>query len=417
MSEQETQDPRLDGHDRGFPLEAAGLRVSDIADQGWSLTDDFETPIATIRVDHLHHNVQVMRSWCDVHDAELWPHAKTVMSPQLLALQSENGAAGVTAASFGQARLLLEWGASAVLIANQVVQSRAAAWLAARVARTGQQVLSYVDSLDGIRVLDTAARAAGTTLDVLLELGAPGARTGIRETSEAEPLVRELRATPHLRLVGVAGYEGSFGADRSEEALARVDAFLVRQAALLTHLIDSAALDTDRPVFSAGGSMYFDRVAQAFRDLGTPGRLVLRSGCYLLHDTGLFHNATPLPDSGETPGLRAALTVWGTVHSRPEPTRAYLDIGRRDAGFDQGLPRPLRRVPVGSRDVAPFTSATTVQLNDQHLHLELPADSPVRVGDRIEFGISHPCTTMDKWRTLALVDDAGAVVGAVNTRF
>lgn len=417
MSDPHLLDPRLDGYDRGFPPAAAGLQASEVGDRGWTLHGHFDTPIATIRGDHLTHNAALMRDWCAGRDAELWPHAKTVMSPQLISLQRESGAQGFTAATFAQARLLLDWDVPGVLIANQIVQPRAAEWLTRKVAASGQELLCYVDGIHGIQVLEAAARTSGTALPVLLELGAPQARTGIRSGAEVEGLRRELDRSPHLRLVGVAGYEGSFGADRSRESLLRVDAFLERQVELLAELVAAGAINCDRPLFSAGGSMYFDRVESARRKLPVEHRLLLRSGCYLLHDTGLFENATPLQEGPGAPGLRAALTVWGTVHSRPEATRAYLDIGRRDVGNDQGLPRPLRRLPLGEGHAEAFDQATVVQLNDQHLHLELSADSPVGVGDRIEFGISHPCTTMDKWRALAVVEEDGAVTGAVSTRF
>ena len=411
-----TTDQVLDGHDRGFPAASRGLLASEVGVRRWHLARDFETPIATIREDHVLHNAAVMRRWCAEHAAELWPHAKTVMSPELIALQLEHGATGLTAATAAQARLLLEWGAPRVFVANQLVQPTAARDLARWSAERGREVLSYVDSAAGVRILQAAASEVGAVLPVVLELGAPGARSGIRSPEDAAPILEQLRASAAVHLVGVAGYEGSFGADRSGAALERVDGFLRDLGGLLRELVRDGAMKSDRPVFSAGGSMYFDRVELAARDLGVEHRLVIRSGCYLLHDVGLFAAATPLPD-GEREGLRAALSVWGTVHSRPEPTMAYLDIGRRDVGFDQGLPVPQRRLPVGSLEPERFSAATAVQLNDQHLHVRLPADSPVGVGDRIEFGVSHPCTTMDKWRTIAVVDEPGAVVGAVTTRF
>lgn len=410
-------DPVLDGYDRGLPPASRGLRVSELGAQHWRLAEHLETPLATIRLDHLEHNARVMRAWCADRQAEIWPHAKTIMSPQLIRLQLDHGAPGVTAATETQARLLLDWGVPAVLIANQIVQPAAAKRIAERIASTSQRVMCYVDSPHGVQVLGAAAEAAGATMDVLLELGAPGVRSGVRTIGEGIEISTLVHAQPGLRLAGVAGYEGSFGADRSEAALTAVDAFLDTQLELLRDLHRRGLLGTDTPVFSAGGSMFFDRVADAHARLDIPARLVIRSGCYLLHDIGLFADATPLRETDDTPGLRAALSVWGTVHSRPEPTRAYLDIGRRDAGFDQGLPQPIRRLAHGQTTATEFHAARTVQLNDQHLHLELPADSPVQVGDRIEFGVSHPCTTMDKWRTIVLVDEAGAVLDAVSTRF
>jgi D-serine dehydratase len=57
-------------------------------------------------------------------------------------------------------------------------------------------------------------------------------------------------------------------------------------------------------------------------------------------------------------------------------------------------------------------------LNDQHAYLHFdPAATAPRVGDRVALGISHPCTTFDKWPLLLAVDDDYAVRYAVNTFF
>ena len=47
----------------------------------------------------------------------------------------------------------------------------------------------------------------------------------------------------------------------------------------------------------------------------------------------------------------------------------------------------------------------------------VPADSPLQVGDMVALGISHPCTTFDKWQLIYLVDDAYNVTGAIRTFF
>ena len=58
-----------------------------------------------------------------------------------------------------------------------------------------------------------------------------------------------------------------------------------------------------------------------------------------------------------------------------------------------------------------------VKMNDQHAYLELPPEHPLRVGDLVATGISHPCTTFDKWPLMLLTDDHYRVTGAINTFF
>jgi D-serine deaminase-like pyridoxal phosphate-dependent protein len=163
-------------------------------------------------------------------------------------------------------------------------------------------------------------------------------------------------------------------------------------------------VETDEILVTAGGSTYFDLVADELT--GWPAdlavRTVLRSGCYLTHDDGLYRRSSPLP------GLRPALTVWAQVVSRPEPGLALVTMGRRDVSFDAGLP-----VPYGLSD------AEVTALNDQHAYLRIgPADRDrVEVGSWLRFGVSHPCTTFDKWQLIPLLDDDGRAVDLVRTFF
>jgi D-serine deaminase-like pyridoxal phosphate-dependent protein len=171
----------------------------------------------------------------------------------------------------------------------------------------------------------------------------------------------------------------------------------------------AGSVETDRILVTAGGSTYFDRVTRALTNWpdGPAVRTVLRSGCYLTHDDGLYDRTSPL--SAE---LVAALSVWAQVISRPEPGLAMVAMGRRDVSFDQGMPVP-RSVP----------GARVTRLHDQHAFLELTGDDDeivadaVMVGDWLEFGLSHPCTTFDKWQLIPVLDDDGRVVELIRTFF
>jgi D-serine dehydratase len=49
--------------------------------------------------------------------------------------------------------------------------------------------------------------------------------------------------------------------------------------------------------------------------------------------------------------------------------------------------------------------------------MSLPAGADMQVGDMIGLGVSHPCTTFDKWRLLYVVDDGYNIASAVQTYF
>lgn len=83
------------------------------------------------------------------------------------------------------------------------------------------------------------------------------------------------------------------------------------------------------------------------------------------------------------------------------------------------MPVPLLQFRPG-RDETPRVLTRDweiVGLNDQHAHLRFPQNAGIAVGDMLALGVSHPCTTLDKWQMLYLVDDAYAVQSAVRTFF
>jgi len=152
--------------------------------------------------------------------------------------------------------------------------------------------------------------------------------------------------------------------------------------------------------------------------------IVLRPGCYLTHDVGSYKRAqerilacNPVAKK-MSDGLVTALHIWAYVQSVPEPTRAIIGLGRRDAAFDSGLPTPALHHRPG--DAAPKPAPkqwTMTKIMDQHAYLQITAGDDIRVGDMIAFDISHPCLTFDKWRVLQVVNEKYEVVDVVQTYF
>ena len=87
--------------------------------------------------------------------------------------------------------------------------------------------------------------------------------------------------------------------------------------------------------------------------------------------------------------------------------------------YDPLLPVPHLWYRPGSspRQPAKLAGHKCVNLNDQHGFLDVPADSPLQVGDMVGFGISHPCLTFDKWQLIVLTDHDYNVVDAIRTYF
>jgi D-serine deaminase-like pyridoxal phosphate-dependent protein len=342
-----------------------------------------------------------MAAFCAEHGVDLAPHGKTPMAPQLALEQLAAGAWGMTAATPTQAAIFADAGVRRIVIANQVVDRAGLRWIR---ERPDVELLCLVDSVEGVERLD-----GDRPLDVLVELGAPGTRAGCRDEASALAVAEAVTRSRSLRLAGVEAYEGVVAMDRTPENEAAVDALLERLERTLTLLEEHGHLaGRDEVLLSAGGSVWMDRVAQL---TGPPGRrVVLRSGCYLTHDHGLYADASPLT------GLRPALELLAAVLSRPEPGLAIVGFGRRDCSYDSGLPvANLHQADGRLREVAPG-EMTVKSLGDQHAFVDCAEPGPA-VGDLLGFGLSHPCTVFDKWRLVFSVDDSYTVTGGVLTFF
>jgi D-serine deaminase-like pyridoxal phosphate-dependent protein len=377
----------LDWRYKGLPPDATS--IDDLIGRRVPV-DGFPSPVAILDGPAMTGNLDRYAAFCADRGLLFAPHVKTTMAPALAAEQARRGAWGFTVANVAQARVLRAFGVRRILIAHGVVDAAAVDWLAAQQEQA--EVYCWVDSPAAV------ANLAGRPIPVFVELGLPGGRTGARGVSAAVEVARAVDAAPGLRLAGVAGYEGSYGHDRSSGDVAAVRGHLAE----LVRLADAVDAET----VTAGGSAYPDLVAEAFAGLG--GRqAVLRSGAYVAHDDGYYAGLSPFP-------LEPALRVWSTVVSTPEPGLAFLNMGKRDVSYDLDLPVPLQILRDGA--LRPVERVSVTALNDQHAYLSDPARE-VAVGDWVVCGISHPCTMFERWRALPVVDSGHRVTDLVHTFF
>ena len=418
-------DPLLDATSKGFPQACAPLRRSAIGAQGWNvLAGDLPLPLAVVKRDALQHNLGWMQRYADDAGVRFAPHGKTTMSPQLFRRQLDAGAWGLTFATVAQLRIGVEAGARRCLIANQVLDAGDLAAIGALQAEhAGLRVLFLLDSLAQLALIE--ATRPEQPFEVLLEIGVPGGRSGCRTFDEALALARRARASTALRLAGIECYEGLGAKGDSELDRAYAGALMARVTEIALQCDREHLFEADEVLVSAGGSAIFDLVVPALRPaLSRPVAGLLRSGCYVTHDHGLYRRMVAVANLrlGCDDGLQSALEVWALVQSLPEPGLAILAVGRRDLSYDIELPIPIAhaaRAARGSRDVRAAPADWKISgLNDQHAYLRFDGGDPgLAVGDRIVLGISHPCTTFDKWRWMPVVDADYRVVDALVTCF
>jgi D-serine dehydratase len=371
----------------------------------------FPLPTATLLRAELEHNIATMAAYCADSRVLLAPHGKTTMSPQLLRRQLAAGARAVSAATAWQASAMTEMGVRRILLANEVVDSGSVRLLHELLtAHPDLDLWCYADSPAALAAIESLPRVR-----VLVELGPPGGRTGVRDDDEAVALARQAAAGP-ATFAGVAAFEGLIHSGSLGAALAQVDHLLHRMASVALAVSDVVGPD---PIVTVGGSSYFDRVVELLPSAldMTAYRIVLRSGCYVTHDAGEYDAESPFGAKPRGPHrFREALRIWAPVLSMPEPARAIAGIGRRDASADAGLPVP-REMRRGSTVEALDPAVRVVAVNDQHAYLDVPASVRLDVGDLVGFGISHPCTTFDKWRAIPIVENDGTIVEIAATYF
>jgi D-serine dehydratase len=425
-----TLDFNLNASFKNYPQAAAPGLGSGLGARGWRLlNDDLPYPVATLNLSTLKHNLAWMQNYAHSKGVALAPHGKTSLSPEILAMQLAAGAWGLTFATVYQAGIGVSAGARRIIIANQVLSSADLAGLYSLMQRHDDlRVWFLVDSLAQLSVIEEWALQHGARhpFDVLLEVGIPGKRTGCRTLTEALELARAIAASASTRLGGVECYEGGVATCDSEHD-AREVTELVRRVLEVVGVCDAEALWADPQILlTAGGSAVFDLVVPLLqaKGLSRPVWGVLRSGCYVTHDHGNYHRFLQKLQQREglSSSLQPALVVWSLVQSVPEPGLALLSCGRRDISYDLELPLVQRLARRGVRQMSelltPPSDWRITSLNDHHAYLQFdPSGLVPRVGDRVSLGISHPCTTFDKWRWMPVLDDEGLVVSAIHTCF
>lgn len=404
--------------DRSFP--DGEIALSEAGRQGWNLLGgDFHFPVAALKASALERNLRLMQDYCRAHDVLLAPHAKTTMSPDLVALQLDAGAWGVTVANVQQARVFINAGVHRLLIANPVVGESDLTYLTEqRRTNPDLQILTLVDSVETARLLDAAMQTYAPGLSrqpVLLEVGYTHGRGGVRTTEAAIVTATAIRRSQNLELVGVEGFEGLMPGRDVDAQRHEARRFMDWAGEVVRELQTREFLDPHTTLVSFGGSSFFDVVVECFRDQwhGPRVDILLRSGCYLTHDHGVYARTSPFIDQ-EPPPL-PALEVWAEVLARPEPDLVIAGLGRRDISTDSDLPIPLSLRRHG--EIRNALGMRTHAVNDQHTFVTVSDDDDVQVGDLVSFGVSHPCTTFDKWRVFTIVSDDYEVIDAVRTYF
>jgi D-serine dehydratase len=393
---------------KGFPIDSYGKTLEQfLATKPNLFTANFQFPIMVLKEAAIKNNIAQMMSFCNSVDAQLAPHVKTTMSPQLAQMQVAAGATALTIANFWQGRIFLKHGFKNLIIANEVLDPTAIAEIAKINKQKQAEIIFYVDSILALEKIQKHTPLEGEQ-NLFIEVGTENGRGGVRELSLVEQLAQRIKADKRLNLIGVTGFEGAVpDAARGRRGEKKISKFCQKivAAAELAYPYKS----DQQFVISAGGSAYFDIVARELNKFEKPRRLLLRSGGYITHDHKYYEEIYPFASTDRS--FQPAIEVWAQVISKPEKGFGVLNLGKRDIGNDLHNPIPIKSY---DGQVKSF-SAVIEKLNDQHGYLR--GKQEFSLAQLIGLGISHPCTTFDKWGLIPLVNDDYDLIDCLQTFF
>ncbi|MDY7579966.1 amino acid deaminase [Herbaspirillum sp. RTI4] len=418
--------PMIDSLNKGLGSFQQTIPAAEVSALHWNLLrEDLSLPAAILSEERMSHNLQWMQQFVSEYGVKLAPHGKTTMAPKLFARQLAGGAWGITLATAQQTRVAYHHGVRRVIMANQLVGKQNKAIISELMNDPSFDFCCLVDSARSVDQLGAFFQARRQSLHVLLELGVDGGRTGVRNDAQLKAVVEAIARWPgHIVLAGIEVYEGVL---KEEADIRHFLQYAVTCAQQLAQEGRFAARAAERPVILTGaGSAWYDVVAEEFAktDIGLPLDVVLRPGCYLTHDVGIYRAAqaqiqtrNPIARKMRTE-LQPALQLWAYVQSIPESGKAIIALGKRDAAFDAGLPLPVLHFRPGH--AAPIATPAHWQVTgmmDQHAYLQIAEGDDIQVGDMLGFDISHPCLTFDKWRQIAVVNARYDVTDVIQTYF
>lgn len=394
-----------------------------------------------------------MQKYIQQQNIHLSPHGKTTMSPKLFNLQLQHGAWGITFANMKQLLLAIEKCDSSLLkraiIANQIIEHTDLQILDdIQEMYPDLRILFLVDSKEQVDII--RKYKTRNYFQCLLEVGYSGGRTGCRSKDAALSLAEYINQSPTLRLCGIETYEGLQATCNTKQDVEFVNKLMLNVFEIFKLITGQGLLfsvSIHHPIIlTAGGSSIFDLVTPHLQEMISWYKSkcndnniigILRSGCYITGDDVMYSNFYKEMKKRESPHkqqqlpqIQSCLEVWGTITSLPEPGLAIIGLGKRDVGYDAHLPKPIKIWKRSTEEIIHINNNTTaddhdqqnwkiIRLNDQHAYMTFNNNVSVlpAVGDRIGCGISHPCTTFDKWQHILIVDDLYQVVDVIDTYF
>jgi D-serine deaminase-like pyridoxal phosphate-dependent protein len=366
------------GAARGYAAAEIAARIDNgIGTSKW----DLDTPALCVDLDRLERNIATMQAAAKRFGIATRPHAKTHKSADIARMQLAAGAIGICTAKLGEAAALMAEGVDRICMTTSNL-SPAKIRRAMALRKKLNQFIQATDTEQNARDLSAAAREAGVTADVVIDV-AVGTRSGIPPDDSALALAKLVETLPNLKLRGLLSYDGGAQhitgfAERKTRALANIEANVkVRDA------MHKAGLDTG--IFSGGGTGTYN-----IQHL-VPGFTDMQVGSYVFMD--MQYLAIGREDGGAVyDDFASSLTVVGTVLNNRFPGRLTTDAGAK------ALTLNVPRAGVIGEPGADYNAGS-----DEFGVITFPNGGPAKsykIGDRIEMIVPHCDPVVNLYDTL-----------------
>lgn len=335
------------------------------------LSDIPQTPALVIDEAVMTRNLSRLADYARRHGIGVRPHTKTHKSVELARRQVAFGAVGLTAAKVGEAEAMATAHAD-LLLAYPVID-------AARTPRVARLALSNtvrvaVDSAEGCDALSAAARAAGSTIGILVDLDIGMHRTGVQSPAAALALAQRVARTPSLRLDGLFCYPGHVWNPAAEQGkpLAAIAALLDETIAMW------GKSGLQAKIVSAGST------PTAYQSHLMPAVTEVRPGTYIYNDMNTVAAGFAALDD-------CAATLVCTVVSTAVPGQVIVDAGSKTLAMDRCIPAP----DSGFGHVVGLPGAQVVKLSEEHGTIDVTqvdgGGQIPKIGDRVAIVPNHIC--------------------------
>ena len=337
--------------------------------------EDVDTPALVVDLDVFERNLDLMANAVRGAGVALRPHAKAHKCPDVAYAQIGRGAVGICCQKVGEAEAFVGAGIRDVLVTNEIVGQTKLARLAemARTAKVG--VLA--DDVATVRHIGAAARAAGVSIDVLVEIDVGANRCGTAPGAPAVAIAEVIARTAGLSFRGIHAYHGAAQHLRAPEERRAAIARAAEFAGDTKAMIEAAGIACPTITGAGTGTWQHERDSGVYTEI--------QPGSYIFMDADYERNALA-PDQHH---FEQSLFVFATVMSAPVRERAIVDAGLKAFAFDSGPP-----VVYGTRGL------TYVKASDEHGVLAIAPDiGPPSIGDRLWLVPGHcdPTVNLYDW--------------------